>query len=77
MIRIDLKNRSPAPILVTVFNRNSLRLVRNETDVRNPTCFHRFYLDMVEMDKIDILITYLIMDVAQETFNDSSRKYGD
>ncbi|RMG01099.1 MAG: SAM-dependent DNA methyltransferase, partial [Acidobacteria bacterium] len=72
-----IENRPPAPILVTVFNRNGLRFVRNEADVRNLTCFHCLYLDMFAMDKIDILMAYLITDVAREIFNDNRREYGD
>ena len=73
----SIESRPPAPILVTVFNRNGLRFVRNESDVRNLTCFHCFYLDMFEMEKIDILMAYLITDVAREIFNDNRREYGD
>lgn len=73
----SIESRPPAPILVTVFNRNGLRFVRNEADVRNLTCFHCFYLDMFAMDKIDILMAYLITDVAREIFNDNRREYGD
>ncbi|MEW6181104.1 MAG: N-6 DNA methylase [Chloroflexota bacterium] len=72
-----IENRPPAPILVTVFNRNGLRFVRNEANVRNLTCFHCFYLDMFAMEKIDILMAYLMTDVAREIFNDNRREYGD
>jgi adenine-specific DNA-methyltransferase len=71
-----LENRPPAPILVTVFNRNGLRFIRNEANVRNLTCFHCFYLNMFAMHKIDILMAYLITDVACEIFNDNRREYG-
>ncbi len=72
-----IENRPPAPILITVFNRNGLRFVRNEAGVRNLTCFHCLYLDMFSMDKIDILMAYFITDVAREIFNDNRREYGD
>ncbi len=72
-----IENRPPAPILVTVFNRNGLRFVKNEANVRNLTCFHCFYLDMFAMEKIDILMAYLMTDVAREIFNDNRREYGD
>jgi len=73
----SIESRPSAPILVTVFNRNGLRFVRNEADVRNLTYFHCFYLDIFTMDKIDILMAYLITDVAREIFNDNRREYGD
>lgn len=72
-----IENRPPAPILVTVFNRNGLRFVRNEANVRNLTCFHCLYLDMVAINKMDVLMAYLITDVAREIFNDNRREYGD
>lgn len=72
-----IENRPPAPILITVFNRNGLRFVRNEAGVRNLTCFHCLYLDMFSMDKIDMLMAYFITDVAREIFNDNRREYGD
>lgn len=72
-----LENRPPAPILVTVFNRNGLRFVRNEANVRNLTCFHGIYLDMFALAKIDILMAYLMTDIAKAIFNDHRREYGD
>jgi len=72
-----VENRPPAPILVTVFNRNGLRFVRNEANIRNLTCFHGFYLDMFALAQIDILMAYLMTDVAKKIFNDNRREYGD
>lgn len=72
-----IENRPPAPILVTVFNRKGVRFVRNEANIRNLTCFHCFYPDMFAMDKLDVLMAYLITDVAREIFNDNRREYGD
>lgn len=71
-----IENRLPAPILVTVFNRAGLRFIRNEANVRNLTCFHCFYLYTFAMEKIDILMAYLMTDVAREIFNDNRREYG-
>ncbi|HEX6290190.1 MAG TPA: hypothetical protein VFZ66_13435, partial [Herpetosiphonaceae bacterium] len=71
-----LENRPPAPILVTVFNRNGLRFVRNEAGVRNLTCFHSFYINMLAMHRLDVLMAYLITDVSREICNDDRREYG-
>ena len=73
----SLENRPPAPILVTVFNRTGLRFVRNEAGVYNLTAFHCVYLNPNIMPKIDLLMAYLITDVAKEIFEDSRREYGD
>ena len=71
-----IENRPPAPILVTVFNRNGLRFVRNEANVRNLTCFHAIYLNMFASAKIDLLMAYLLSDVSKEIFDDDRREYG-
>jgi adenine-specific DNA-methyltransferase len=71
-----IENRPPAPILVLVFNRNGMRFVRNEAHVRNLTCFHSFYVNVRAPSQIDLLMAYLLTDVARELFNDHQREYG-
>ena len=71
-----IENRPPAPILVTVFNRNGLRFVRNEANVRNLTCFHSFYVNMLAMHQLELLMAYLLTDVSREILNDNRREYG-
>lgn len=70
----SIENRQPAPIWVSVFNRNGLRFVRNMTNIRNLTTFHCVYPkdDIVD---VDILFSYLITEVAQDLFQDNSRQY--
>ena len=72
----SLENRPPAPILVTVFNRTGLRFVRNEAGVYNLTAFHCVYLKPNVVPKVDLLMAYLITDVAREIFEDCRREYG-
>jgi len=72
----SLENRPPAPILVTVFNRTGLRFVRNEAGVYNLTAFHCVYLKPNVIPKVDLLMAYLITDVAREIFEYSRREYG-
>jgi len=72
----SLENRPPAPILVTVFNRTGLRFVRNEEKAYNLTAFHCVYLKPNIIPKVDLLMAYLITDVAREIFEDSRREYG-
>ncbi|MEP6925424.1 MAG: N-6 DNA methylase [Pyrinomonadaceae bacterium] len=71
-----IENRPPAPIIVTVFNRNGLRFVRNEANIRNLTCFHAIYLNMFASAKIDLLMAYFLSDVSKEIFNHDRREYG-
>jgi len=70
----SIENRPPAPIWVSVFNRNGLRFVRNEANICNLTTFHCVYpKDVIDTD---VLFAYLITDVAKEIFLDNSRQYG-
>ena len=72
-----IENRPPAPILVTVFNRAGLRFIRNETQARSLTCFHSLYLNDSAAEKIDLLMAYLLTDVARTLFTHNRREYGD
>lgn len=69
-----IENRPPAPIWVSVFNRNGLRFVRNEANIFNLTTFHCVY-PKNNIDA-DVLFAYLITDIAKEIFLDNSRQYG-
>lgn len=71
-----IEHRPPAPILITVFNRNGLRFVKNETRARNLTCFHCFYLNLFASQKQDLLMAYFLTDVSTEVLNDNRREYG-
>ena len=70
----SLEKREPAPIWVSVFNRNGLRFVRNKAGVYNLTTFHCVY--NTGLIDTDILFAYLLTDVAKEIFLDNSRQYG-
>jgi adenine-specific DNA-methyltransferase len=70
-----IEQRPPAPILVTAFNRNGLRFVRNEAQVRNLTCFHGFYINDRALPRLDLLMAYLLTDVAREILSDDRREY--
>lgn len=70
-----IEKRHPAPIWVSVFNRNGLRFIRNEANTYNLTTFHCVYPKTNEVE-VDVLFAYLITDVAKEIFLDNSRQYG-
>ncbi len=70
------ERRPPAPIWVTVFNRGGLRFVRNDTQTLNLTTFHCVYLNLFWQDRIDLVMAYLLTDVAREIFADNRREYG-
>ena len=74
-----LENRPPAPIWVSVFNRNGLKFIRNESNISNLTTFHCVYpaqSNLFTSIDIDLLFAYLLTDTAKEIFNDNRREYG-
>lgn len=60
-----------------VFNRNDLKFIRNYANVYNLTSFHCVYFKSDLKYNIDILIAYLLTDVAKDIFEDNMRVYGD
>lgn len=70
------EERKPAPILVIVFGRKGLRFVRNETEARNLTCFHSIYPTAQGKKFINVLMAFLITDIAQKILGAEKREYG-
>lgn len=71
-----IEKRPPAPILVSVFNRNKVRFVKNEANISNLTCFHCFYTTMSAVNKEDVLSAYFLTDVSKKVIDDNRREYG-
>ena len=73
------ENRPPSPIWVSVFNRDSVKFIRNEADISNLTTFHCIYSKTNLFSKIDVdlLFAYLLTDIAKDIFSDNRREYGD
>ena len=75
----SLENRPPAPIWVSVFNRNDVKFIRNEANIYNLTTFHCVYptkSNLFTDVPIDLLFAYLLTNVAKEIFSDNRREYG-
>lgn len=75
----SLEKRPPAPIWVSVFNRNGLKFIRNEANISNLTTFHCIYPSqdtLFQTIDIDLLFAYLLTDTAKEIFEDNRREYG-
>jgi adenine-specific DNA-methyltransferase len=70
------EERRPAPILVIVFGRKGLRFMRNETELRNLTCFHSIYPSANGEKFINILMAFLITETAQKILGAEKREYG-
>lgn len=74
----SVENRQVAPILISVFSRESLKIIRNEANIKNLANFHGVYfLDNVADDFITTFFCYLITPIAQEILKLNKREYGD
>ena len=72
----SLENRQPAPIWVSVFNRNGPRFIRNEANISNLTTFHCIYPNTFSGINADLFFAYLLTAVSREIFEDNRREYG-
>ena len=72
-----IEDKKPAPILICVFNRNKIKIIRNESNIKNLTTFHGFHLSIPNDEFANILFCYLLTPVAQELLYQSRREYGD
>lgn len=72
-----IEYRNPAPILVGVFNRGRLKVIRNMTTAINFTCFHSFYPNIFGEHVINKLFIYLLSDIGQKIIQTNKRSYGD
>lgn len=84
-LRYLTRNRSPwysmekkeiSPILVSVFNRNKVKFIRNDANVSNLTTFHSLYPTRTHMDDINLLFAYLLTDTAKDLLEYNKRTYG-
>lgn len=71
-----LENRPPAPIWVSVFNRNGVRFIKNEANISNLTTFHCIYPTVHSEGISDLLFAYLLTGVSRQIFDDNRREYG-
>ncbi|SNZ04304.1 adenine-specific DNA-methyltransferase [Terribacillus aidingensis] len=66
----------PAPILVSVFNRKSIQIVRNKTNVRHlDQLIGIYFYEEYEQD-IDLFMAYFLSDRAQELMANPHKEYG-
>lgn len=71
-----VENKPPAPILLSVFSRGKLKVIRNEAGAYNLTTFHGLYMHSLYADLTDILFCYLLTDIAQKVLYQDKREYG-
>ena len=71
------ESRSPAPLLLGVFSRGGYKIIRNESNVLNLTCFHGFYPNLQGAQYLDRLFLYLNSRIGRQIVSLSARRYGD
>ena len=72
----SLENREISNIWVSVFGRNGIKFIWNDSDCKNLTCFHSFYPSK-DKKYLDILFIYLNTNFAKKLFDYEKREYGD
>lgn len=69
-----LERREVAPILMSVFNRGSINVVRNEAGIFNLTTFHSIFV--LEPEQTDLIFAYLMTPLAKDIILQNRREYG-
>lgn len=72
-----IEDKEPAPIWISVFSRDKLKIVRNEIKLRNLTTFHGIYPNNIDDDDINIFFCYLQTPIAQKILRMNKREYGE
>lgn len=70
------ENKETADFFVSVFNRNQLNIIKNDSSVLNLTCYHGLYLDDISDDDKKLLFLYLNSYSAYELFILEERECG-
>lgn len=72
----SIEKREPAPIWFGVFSRGEFKIIRNETNALNLTCYHGFVPSKIFDTYVDKLFVYLKSRFATECINEHKRIYG-
>ena len=72
-----IEEKEAAPILISVFNRNKIKIVRNEIKIKTLTAFHGLFFDRkISQEFINILFCYLMTPIGQKILYLNKREYG-
>lgn len=72
----SLEKRDVSKIWVSVFGRNGLKFIWNESDSLNLTCFHGFFPTKIGEEYLDIIYLYLNTPIAHDFLEKEKREYG-
>ena len=69
-----MERRELAPLLISVFNRGSFNVIRNDAGVYNLTAFHSLFIQDPALT--DLIYAYLLTPLASELIMVNRREYG-
>ena len=69
-----MERRELAPLFISVFNRGSFNVIRNDVRIYNLTAFHSLFVHNPEFT--DIIFAYLLTPLASELIMANRREYG-
>lgn len=69
-----LERREVAPIFMSVFNRGTINVVRNEAQIYNLTTFHSIFV--LDESQTDLIFAYLLTPLAKDIILQNRREYG-
>lgn len=72
-----IEDKDSAPIWISVFSRDKLKIIRNELMIKNLTTFHGIYPNFKDEESINIFYCYLITPIAQKILRMNKREYGE
>ena len=72
-----IEDKKPAPIWISVFSRNNLKIIRNELMIKNLTTFHGVYPLINDEESINIFYCYLLTPLAQKILRLNKRECGE
>ena len=71
-----IEKKKAAPILISAFSREKIKIIRNESGIKNLTTFHGFHLLSEDNEWANMMFCYLITPIAQKLLLRSRREYG-
>jgi len=70
------EKRAPSPLLLGVFSRGGYKIILNESNALNLTCFHGFQPNTFGADYVKRLFLYFQSKAGREIISLAIRKYG-
>lgn len=72
----SIRTPRPAPILISVFSKNTFKFVRNKSNALTLTCFHSLTPINTDIKWVDLIHSYLITPVCESILKRNTRVYG-